>query len=58
MHAINHRYADIGGQQLFYREAGAADKRIDMRGTSRHLVVRPQNRVIANSTRPTALSEP
>ena len=34
MHAINHRYADIGGQQLFYREAGAADKRIDMRGTS------------------------
>jgi pimeloyl-ACP methyl ester carboxylesterase len=25
MHAIHHRYADINGRQLFYREAGAAD---------------------------------
>ena len=25
MHTIRHRYADIDGQQLFYREAGAAD---------------------------------
>jgi pimeloyl-ACP methyl ester carboxylesterase len=25
MHAIHHRYADINGQQLFYREEGAAD---------------------------------
>jgi uncharacterized protein (DUF427 family) len=58
MHAIHHRYADIDGQQLFYREAGAANHRIDICGTSRHLVVRQQNRVIADSTRPTALSEP
>ena len=58
MHAIQHRYADIGGQQLSYREAGAADQRINIRGTSRHLVVRQQTRVIADSTRPTALSEP
>ena len=58
MHAIHQRYADIGGQQLSYREAGAADQRINIRGTSRHLVVRQQTRVIADSTRPTALSEP
>ena len=32
MHAIHHRYADIDGQQLFYREAGAANHRIDIRG--------------------------
>ena len=58
MHAIHHRYADIDGQQLFYREAGAANHRIDIRGASRHLVVRRRKRVIADSTRPTALSEP
>ena len=58
MHAIHQRYADIGAQQLFHREAGAADQRTDIRGTSRHLVVRQQTRVIADSTRPTALSEP
>jgi len=46
MHAIHHRYADID------------DHRIDIRGASRHLVVRRQKRVIADSTRPTALSEP
>jgi uncharacterized protein (DUF427 family) len=57
MHAIHHRYADIDGQQLFYREAGAASRRIDIRGTSRLLVVRQQSRVIADSTCPTALSE-
>ena len=58
MHAIHQRYADIGGQQLFHREAGAAEQRTYIRVTSRHPVVRQQNRVIANSTRPTALSEP
>lgn len=25
MHAIHYRYADVGGQRLFYREAGASD---------------------------------
>src|ERR1700745_1298082 len=25
MHAIHHRYAEIDGQRLFYREAGPAD---------------------------------
>ena len=24
MHAIHHRHADVGSQQLFYREAGPA----------------------------------
>jgi hypothetical protein len=56
MHAIHHRYADIGGQQLFYRKV--ADQRIDIRGTSRHLVVRQQSRVIADSTRPTVAHGP
>ena len=58
MHAIHHRYADIGGQQLSYREAGAADQRINIRGTSKHLVVRHHEQVIADSARVTALSEP
>jgi hypothetical protein len=57
MHTIHHRYADIGGQQLFYREAGAADHRIDIRVTRRHPGRSAENRLIADSTRPTALSE-
>ena len=50
MHAIHHRYADTGHVADVYH-------RIDTCGTSRHVVVRQQNRVIADSTRPTALSE-
>jgi hypothetical protein len=51
MHAIHHRYADTG-------HVADAYHRIDTCGTSRHLVVRHHNRVIADSTCPTALSEP
>ena len=50
MHAIHHRYADSG-------HVADAYHCIDTCGTGRHLVVRHHNRVIADSTRPTALPE-
>jgi hypothetical protein len=51
MHAIHQRYTDTG-------HAADAYHRIDIRGTIRYLVVPQENRVIADITRPTALSEP
>ena len=51
MHAIHHRYADTGYVVGAYH-------RIDTLGTSRHLLVRQQNRVIAASIRPAALAGP
>ena len=51
MHAIHHRYAGTG-------QVADAYHRTDTCGTSRHLVVRHHERVIADSARVTALSEP
>jgi len=51
MHAIHHRYADTG-------HVADAYHRIDTCGTSKHLVVRHHEQVIADSARVTALSEP
>jgi len=51
MYAIHHRYADTG-------HVADAYHRIDTCGTSKHLVVRHHEQVIADSARVTALSEP